>query len=167
VSSNPGGRRRSHRPQAGGSSPLDVAASAGSLIHQVSRELSTALDREFAPMELTTQQAAVLVRVAQGLTSPSKLKATLGTDNAGMTRLLDRLEAKGLLTRGQHPQDRRAIVIELTEQARALLPRLAPVFRGVNARLSQGLDEQEVGQVTATLQQMLANLRGAAPGADG
>jgi len=132
----------------------------GSLIHRVARELSTALDRELAQFDLTAQQAALLLRAARQETSPSQLKALLGTDTAGMTRLLDRLEAKGLLRRRPHTDDRRAIVIELTEQARALVPRLAPVFGRVNRRLLAGFSEPEVERLTATLQRMLDNLRG-------
>jgi DNA-binding MarR family transcriptional regulator len=39
-----------------------------------------------------------------------------------MTKLLDRLESKGLLQRRPHPDDRRAVMIELTDEGRALVP---------------------------------------------
>jgi DNA-binding MarR family transcriptional regulator len=132
----------------------------GSLVHRVARELSTSLDRELARFDLTAQQAALLLRAARQEASPSQLKAALGTDTAGMTRLLDRLAAKGLLRRRRHAEDRRAIVIELTDEARALVPRLAPVFGRINRRLLDGLDEPEVEQLTTMLQRMLDNLRG-------
>jgi DNA-binding MarR family transcriptional regulator len=51
-----------------------------------------------------------------------------------MTRLLDRLEGKGLIRRRNHPGDRRSIVIALTGQGRALVPHLAPIFGRVTSQ---------------------------------
>lgn len=134
------------------------------LLSQVGREHSTALDRSFARFGLTTQQAAVLIHASGAPTSPSKLTDILGTDTAGMTRLLDRLAAKGLLQRQRHAADRRAIVIELTDEGRKLLPHLPPVFGRMNAQLFNGFTADEIEQLTAAWQRMLANLRtGTAP----
>ena len=144
-----------------GEAPGGAALGGGSLIQQIARELSTALDRQLAAFDLTGQQAALLMRAARHRdSSPSRLKAVLGTDTAGMTRLLDRLEAKGLLRRRPHPEDRRAIVIELTEQARPLIGRLGPIFRRVNNHLWAGFTPDEIEQHSAALQRMLDNLRG-------
>jgi DNA-binding MarR family transcriptional regulator len=152
--------RRAGGPKSGDALPMVLLLSGGSLVHRVARELSSALDRHLAPFDLTAQQAALLLFAARQRTSPSQLKERLGTDTAGMTRLLDRLEAKGLVTRRPHPDDRRAIILEPTEQGRALVPRLAAVFRRVNGQLLAGLDEERVTQLTTTLQHMLDNLRG-------
>ncbi len=140
--------------------PAELHLIGGSLVHRVARELSSALDRQLAAFDLTAQQAALLLLAARQTVSPSQLKDRLGTDTAGMTRLLDRLEAKGLLTRGRHPEDRRAIIIEPTERGRSLVPRLAPIFRRLNGQLLAGLSEDEVLHLTTTLQHMLDNLRG-------
>jgi DNA-binding MarR family transcriptional regulator len=154
---------RSARSTSGTSVPVVLLLSGGSLVHRVARELSSALDRQLAPFDLTAQQAALLMYATREEVSPSQVKDRLGTDTAGMTRLLDRLEAKGLLTRRRRPEDRRAIVIEPTPAGRALVPRLGPIFRRVNGQLLAGLDEAEVGQLTSTLQRMLDNLRGNEP----
>lgn len=61
----------------------------------------------------------------------------------------------GLIRRREHPDDRRSIVIELTEQGRALVPRLPPVFGRVTSQLLAGFAEQEVRQLTTMLQRML------------
>jgi DNA-binding MarR family transcriptional regulator len=45
-------------------------------------------------------------------TSPSRLAELVGTDTAGMTRL-DRLEAKGLLRRRRHADDRRGFSLAI------------------------------------------------------
>lgn len=78
-----------------------------------------------------------------------------------MTRLLDRLEDKGLVRRRRHPGDRRSIIIEVTDEGRAIVPRLAPVFGRVTGRLLAGFSEAEVRELTGMLQRMLENLTGA------
>ena len=134
------------------------------VLHLAARELSATLDRQFAPLGLTAQQAGLLVRSAPGPLSPNELAPLLGTDTAGMTRLLDRLEAKGLVLRARHPQDRRSIVITLTGAGLSLVPRLPPVFGRVSASLFAGFTDDEVHQVTGMLQRMLDNLRAAGTG---
>ena len=138
--------------------PLPELLGGGALLNQVGRELGTVLDRAFARFDLTTQQAALLLRAARRPTSPSQLTDVLGTDTAGMTRLLDRLETKGLLHRRRHPQDRRAIVIELTDAGRDLLPHLPPIFGRVTARLFGDFTGDEIAACTAMLRRMLTNL---------
>ncbi len=152
-------RQQPHRPTSGGV-PTETLLSGGSLVHRVARELNSALDRQLTGFDLTAQQAVLLLLAARQQVGPSQVKDRLGTDTAGMTRLLDRLEAKGLLARVRHPEDRRAIIIEPTEAGRALVPRLAPIFRRVHGELLAGLGEDEVLQLTTTLQRMLDNLRG-------
>jgi len=77
-----------------------------------------------------------------------------------MTRLIDRLEAKSLVRRAPHPDDRRSVVIELTEAGRSLLPKLPPVFGRVTSRLLAGFSADEISVLTAMLQRMRQNLRG-------
>src|ERR1700730_12278970 len=150
-----------------------AALTATGLVHQVSRELTTALERQLAPHDITTQQAALLINAARGETSPKRLTSLLGTDTAGMTRLLDRLEAKGLVKRHSDPGDRRAIIIEVTQKGRELVPARAPVVGRSAQQLVAGLSAAEVGQLTGLLQRMLtildppinpASLRANSPG---
>jgi DNA-binding MarR family transcriptional regulator len=130
----------------------------GSLLVQVGRELNTETERRLAPLGLTAQQAALLLHAARGRSTPSLLKGQLGTDTAGMTRLLDRLEAKGLLRRTRHPEDRRSVVIEVTPEGLALVPRLPPIFGGISRQVFAGFSEEEIAQVTGMLGRIMANL---------
>ena len=135
----------------------------GSLLNQVARDLRTATEALLAPYDLTSQQAAALMLTSvRGSASPNQLVAELGTDTAGMTRLVDRLETKGLVRRARHPDDRRSVVIELTDSGRSLLPELPPVFGRVTSQLLAGFTAEEIAVLTAMLQRMRANLRAAA-----
>jgi len=137
--------------------PVQVLG-AGSLLHQVARDLATALDRQLAPFGVTAQQAALLLHASRQQSSPSQLMTALGTDTAGMTKLTDRLEAKGLIERHQNPQDRRSILIALTDHGQALVPRLRPVFGRVTRQLFNGFSTHEIGVLTTTLERMRGNL---------
>ena len=75
-----------------------------------------------------------------------------------------RLQAKGLIERERHPTDRRAVLIALTDQGRALLPRIRPVFGHVTGQLLEGFTREEIIQLTGMLERMLGNLRDAFPG---
>jgi DNA-binding MarR family transcriptional regulator len=143
---------------AGKQPPLGLVLGGGSLIQQVGRELGTSADRLLGPLGITAQQAALLLHAARGQTSPSQLMARLGTDTAGMTRLLDRLAAKGLARRAKNPHDRRAIIVELTAQGHALVPQLPPIFGQVTGQLLDGFTADEITQLIAMLRRMLSNL---------
>jgi DNA-binding MarR family transcriptional regulator len=52
--------------------------------------------------------------------------------NSGLSRLIDRIEEKGLVKRVRCPTDRRALNVELTEEGTAMLERMWPVYaRGI------------------------------------
>jgi len=129
----------------------------GSLLHQVARDLATALDRQLAPLGLTAQQAALL-HVSRQQSSPSQLMTALGTDTAGMTKLADRLEAKHLVERRPNPADRRSVIVALTEHGQALVPQLGPVFGRITNQLFNGFSTDEIGVLTTMLERMRDNL---------
>jgi DNA-binding MarR family transcriptional regulator len=133
----------------------------GSLVYQVARDLATALDRQLAPFGVTAQQAALLLQVSHGQASPSQLIRALGTDTAGMTKLTDRLEAKDLIERHRNPEDRRSVLIALTEPGQALVPQLMPVFGRVTSQLFSGFSAEEIGALAAMLERMRGNLSSA------
>lgn len=126
----------------------------------VGRELRTALDRKLMAHGLTSQQAALLL-LSRLLREPNpvKIAARLGTDTAGMTRLIDRLEKKGLIFRKMSPEDRRSIVIVLGPKSKHVLPRLIPEFRSVEEGLLEGFSKHEVEQLNLMLRRLLKNAR--------
>ena len=139
-------------------SSFGLVLGGGALITQVGQRLRTVTDAAFGAYDLTSQQAALLLHLARGEGSPIQLAAQLGTDTAGMTRLLDRLTAKGLVVRTRHPADRRSVVVELTPEGRALVPKLGPVFGQVTTQLLDGFSVEEIRELTGFLRRMLGNL---------
>jgi DNA-binding MarR family transcriptional regulator len=83
----------------------------------------------------------------------------VGTDTAGMTKLLDRLEAKGLVGRRPNPDDRRSVLIEPTARGLTLAPQLTPVFGEVARQAFQGFSDDEAAKLTFLLRRIAANLQ--------
>lgn len=133
------------------------------LVFKLGRDLRTVIERGLDEQGITMQQAALLLLANRyGGHVASRLAAPLGTDAAGLTRLVDRLAAKGLVVRGSSPQDRRAVVIQLTDAGQALLPELVAAFRRAQGHLIEGLSEAEVTDLRERLLRMRENLRAAA-----
>jgi DNA-binding MarR family transcriptional regulator len=108
---------------------------------------------------VTTQQATLLLNACSGDASPSQLMDAIGTDTAGMTKLLDRLEAKGFVVRRPNPDDRRSVLIEPTERGLALAPQLTPVFGEVARQAFSGFTDNDAAKLTYLLRRIAANLQ--------
>jgi DNA-binding MarR family transcriptional regulator len=129
-----------------------------SLVSQVARGIRTTLDQRFGELGLTSQQAGVLLHVSGGTTSPRRLADLLGTDTAGMTRLVDRLVEKGHLNRLPATTDRRAITVELTAAGRRLLPKIMPIFDEAAKTITAGIPAAALPAVQEALETMRTNL---------
>ena len=130
-----------------------------SLVTQVARGVRTALDQRFGELGLTSQQAGVLLHVSGGTTSPRKLADLLGTDTAGMTRLVDRLVEKGYLDRLPAADDRRTITVGLTSAGRKILPAIKPIFDEVADTITADVPAEVLPDVLKALEAMRAAVR--------
>ncbi|HWA41169.1 MAG TPA: MarR family transcriptional regulator [Gemmatimonadales bacterium] len=80
--------------------------------------------------------------------------------NPGVTRLIDRLAAAGLVTRERHPGDRRAVRCRITKAGLALLEELDPIVDGADRDLMTQLSPAE----QRTLIRLLDLVRASAAG---
>lgn len=79
-------------------------------------------------------------------------EGVLTIGRTGLSRLVDRLEAAGLLTRAQCGADRRGVEVGITRAGSALLRRMWPVYAGVlEERLAGALTDAEAAALRATL----------------
>ena len=118
---------------------FDPKTGFGRLLSQVKMELMEALDRELAPLDITAAQYVILVTLAEGpIDSASGLCKGVSYDPGAMTRMIDRLERKGLVRRVRCPDDRRKINLELTPEGKAVYPRLIESVVAVLNRYLRG-----------------------------
>ncbi|MEO8849243.1 MAG: MarR family transcriptional regulator [Casimicrobiaceae bacterium] len=130
----------------------------GRLVNRVRVELMDALDRELAPFDISAAQLIVLATLATGEADcASALCKGISYDPGAMTRMLDRLEQKGLIRRRPNPDDRRSVNLEMTAAGRALYPQLAVTKDAVQRRFLRGFTHTDVDALERLLERMLAN----------
>src|ERR1700736_172771 len=136
----------------------------GHLLHRVRMEILAAVDRELAadeelgPMEVSSAQFVIIATLSMGgVKSASDLCKGISYDAGAMTRMIDRLEEKGLLRRSRDPGDRRLVNLELTEKGLSALPRMRDASMRVVNRFLQGFTKAEARQLEDFLTRMLEN----------
>ena len=89
--------------------------SIGHLMRRILGLLAQDVERELEPSGLTNAQWMPLFKLYRGCTNTvADLARQCGHDAGSTTRMLDRLEAKGLCQRVRSQEDRRVVHIELT-----------------------------------------------------
>ena len=134
----------------------DAKRSIGGLLGRVKMEIGAALDAELAPLDITAAQYVILMSIALGeADSASGLCKGMSYDPGAMTRMLDRLERRGLVRRVAHPNDRRASNLELTAEGKAVYPELRDSAMKVLNHFLRGFTPSEARQLESYLLRML------------
>jgi DNA-binding MarR family transcriptional regulator len=94
---------------------------------------------------------------SEGPISAAELCRGLSYNTGAMTRLLDRLENKGLISRTRRADDRRVVCLQLTPKGRGWYPRIRESAILALNRLLRGFVKAEVQQLEAMLARMLKN----------
>jgi DNA-binding MarR family transcriptional regulator len=118
------------------------------------------LDAELARFGLNGMQCLVLKHLSEGTArTAADLCRVMFHDTGAMTRILDRLEQKGLVRRERCREDRRVVFLRVAPNGRALLPRLMAVAtRVIDAHLA-GFSAAEIDALKAYLGRMIENGR--------
>ncbi|MFV9506400.1 MAG: MarR family winged helix-turn-helix transcriptional regulator [Oscillochloridaceae bacterium umkhey_bin13] len=95
-------------------------------LHKRFQELNR---EEFRPYDLSTPQYAILFHATPEGVPLSYLCQEMVADNSNLTRLVDRLEARGLVRRAPDSHDRRVTLVQLTPEGQALINELRPRHR--------------------------------------
>ena len=90
----------------------------------------------------------------------SQLSSQTSLANTTLTSMLDRMEQSGLITREPSPTDRRALLIRLTDKARALREDYDRISQRMNELYYLGFTEEEIRQFEGYLTRVLNNLQG-------
>ena len=130
----------------------------GAYIARARRTIVEAIDRELAPLGISHAQWIVVMLLGDGAAcTAAELCKILIYDPGAMTRLLDRLETKGVLRRVRTRDDRRSVRLELTAEGKKLYPRILEALVQVFNRLLLGFSKKEVRQLELLLKRMVVN----------
>lgn len=132
--------------------------SIGYLMRRLVNSLTSEIDRQLDEHDLTNAQWMPLYKIARGGGSTvAELARGCQTDNGAMTRMLDRLEAKGFLRRIRSTTDRRVVSLELTPEGKRAADKVPKVLADVLNTQLAGFDETEFHALLGYLQRMLVN----------
>lgn len=130
----------------------------GQLVTATRNAIFARLEVELAPLELTAAQFIVVIGAMRGRArTVNEFCAFAGVDAGAMSRLLDRLEAKGIVRRTRGDVDRRQVQVELTDKGRALSPQIMPALTRVYEQFLAGFSQEDAVQLQSLLQRLLAN----------
>lgn len=109
---------------------FQLTHSVGFHLNRARNGLVMEMDAALRPLDITAQQMGILLSLTRGLAStPFEISKALGIDTGLMTRMLDKLESKGLLQRQRSVEDRRVVHLILTDKGKdiaARIPHVAP-----------------------------------------
>ncbi|MFB9410721.1 MULTISPECIES: MarR family winged helix-turn-helix transcriptional regulator [Dactylosporangium] len=137
----------------------------------VDREYSVALQRAARGAKTASADAlrALGVHIGQNFLldqlwqqdalSTGELARRLEVEVPTITRMTQRMEAAGLVTRVRDETDRRVVRIELTDLGRSLRTRVPEALDAVSARALEGLSDEECRQLIRLLEHVAGNLR--------
>ncbi|MBS1228059.1 MAG: marR [Proteobacteria bacterium] len=137
-----------------------VEESVGYLINRLAQTVARELDRRMADLGLTDAQWKPLLMLHQGeCSTAADLSRMACHDTGAVTRLLDRLEAKGLIRRLRSAEDRRVVNLELTEAGEKIAAEVPKIIIGLANQVLVGFSPDEFAQFKDLLGRALLNAR--------
>ncbi len=135
--------------------------SLGFVMHRTSLRHKCEMGRRFKAYDITTEQWVALCRLREqdGL-SQKELADRIDKDQPNLTRILDKLEQKGLIRRADNANDRRAFFIYLTPAGEALMEKLIPIAERVSIDATDGFTQEESELLKNLLNRIRRNLEG-------
>jgi DNA-binding MarR family transcriptional regulator len=110
--------------------------------------------------ELSKNQPAVITII--GLVKevmPSTVGTYVGMDRSSLSRMVDSLEAKGFVLRKNDPEDRRKVLISLTEKGERCYELLNEISEAMAVELLSLADQQDFRDFEKSLETMLRVMR--------
>lgn len=120
-------------------------------------EVNRAMLASFGATQPVLNSLAVLEGAGQPLT-PSEISERTLTSSATMTATIDALQGRGWVRRVSNPDDRRSVLVEITDEGQAVADRLLPGIRKLDVAIFAGLSSAERTTMLKLLAKVLAQL---------
>lgn len=129
------------------------------LIHEILVK-STILSSDKSFVEgLTPRQAHIVMLIDKGRFRNGDLAARLGVEPSTLTRMLDPLVNNGVVSRSLNPDNRREVLIELTERGMGMLQELHGKMLHVCNAVLEKIPDSEIDQAEAGIRALLHAFR--------
>jgi DNA-binding MarR family transcriptional regulator len=138
----------------------EVAESIGHQLVNLVQTMRSEVELRMARHDLTDAQWRPLWLLKTGRASTANELAREACVDAGaITRMVDRLEDKGLIERVRSESDRRVVHLRLTPAGEAAAARIPHVLASVNNDFLDGFSERDWKQLRRLVERMAANGR--------
>lgn len=155
--------------RAGGSHELDAPPwlRVESTLMAAARDMRTAYDQAFEPLDLNLSQASLLAFVQEfGPHTQTQLAERMRLGRASTGAVIDQLEKRGLVERQPNPEDRRVWLVGITAPGKDLVGEVAAIDKVFREHLRRNIsreERQQLANVIVRLQQNLHTLSAALP----
>jgi DNA-binding MarR family transcriptional regulator len=109
-------------------------------------------------LSLSGWQALAIIDGAGESLSPKVIAERLLVTSGSITSLLDTLERRGLVRREPHPDDRRKLLVDITDEARTLVDVMLAQVHATSIEVMAGISEADREQAVQTLAKIRANV---------
>ncbi|MDX2558107.1 MarR family winged helix-turn-helix transcriptional regulator [Streptomyces sp. TX20-6-3] len=141
-------------PSAAHGGPVSVALARVARMHRI------AAGRRLRDLGLYPGQEMMMMRLWDcGPVRQSELIQSLGLDASTVTKMLQRMEHCGLVLRRPDPADRRAVLVEATDEGRSLRAGVEGVWSDLEQASLSGLGPDERTELARLLGLVADNLR--------
>jgi len=159
MRNNPANENGAH-PTLDGGSRIDREYGFTYRIILIARRYRAMLDEKLRPLGYGSARMEALSTIARSPAPSAQVAIAkrIGIEGPTLTRMLDSLEAEGLVVRRQDPADRRTKLIELTpdgEKALEEITQVAHVFRTSVLKTLSDAELEQVNEVTDKLMRLL------------
>jgi DNA-binding MarR family transcriptional regulator len=135
--------------------------SVGYLMRICTNRLLPQMEALFQDQELTFSQWTTLVALHDGrIATAGDLAHNICHDAGSLTRLIDQMEKRGLVTRTRSDKDRRVVTIALTPRGRTLVEALAPKVMDFWNSLLSGFSHAEIDTLINLLTRLVVVAEG-------
>ncbi|WP_354681607.1 MarR family winged helix-turn-helix transcriptional regulator [Cupriavidus plantarum] len=136
----------------------EMGRSIGYVLARAKSRLAYSVEQQVSGLDVTHPQASCLMMLAKGAArNVTDLARELGTDIGSVTRLLSRLERRGLIARNRRDDDRRVVDLSLTAAGEAIVGKLPAIYCDVLRRHFEGFTAAEIETLRGLLQRVIDN----------
>jgi DNA-binding MarR family transcriptional regulator len=126
--------------------------------------LALYLDRQLGALEISQAEAHVLARLGRGgSTSPTELHRLFGHKRSTLTGILDRLEARGYVTRVLNADDRRSFIVSLTSEGKIVAETVSATIEALERQIAARLSQRDLNGFFSLLAALEAETTGDSP----
>ncbi|WP_216206868.1 MarR family winged helix-turn-helix transcriptional regulator [Amycolatopsis aidingensis] len=141
------------------SAPEWLTQSVAPKLHRTAKASRTFFEQLLAEHGASFAMWTVLATLTmKGPMIQREIAAQLSIEGPTLTRHLETMEARGLVSRTRTDTDRRSSLVELTEVGRQLYERLAAVATEANEAMLSGVSPSDVQRFGRVLDRILANV---------